>query len=557
MTRSRNRNSQNNGAGQASRRQMDQLDMQAEENRYETESQASTPQTARQREQVQTADRLKELSRRQQDLNERLREMQTALQAARTEHERDDLQRQIKRLQDEQRQLLSNVDEMRQQLDQSPNAGDQAQTRQQLEQTRSDMERAASGMERQSPSEALAAGARAEERMQNLREGLRQQSSSQFSSQMRDMRNQARQLRQREEDIGRSLESMNKNELKTLDNAAERGELANRMARQKGGLTNLLAAMREVTEQSETMEPLLSKQLYDTLRRADAMRNEELIDQASQLAQFGLLPQAGGVERVLSANIAELAGGVERAADSVLGSEADALRFAGKELDDLMRQLEREMASANSNAASPVSNTENHANGSNASASGPGGEDRELSANPRQARPPGSDGVDNPGEQDNPGAQPRQNGGRQGGGSPNGGGAAEYGPDPVRQWAQQLGAPSQNNGPITGADYADWTERMRDVEQAVDPADLRNQLATARERASALRAAFRQEGRNPETNVVRQQILLPMAQARAWMREELARKEKPDALAPLDRDPPPDNYAELVKEYYEKLGGAP
>ena len=50
---------QSGQAGQASQRQMDQLDMQPQENRYETESQASKPQTAQQREQTQTVDRLK------------------------------------------------------------------------------------------------------------------------------------------------------------------------------------------------------------------------------------------------------------------------------------------------------------------------------------------------------------------------------------------------------------------------------------------------------------------------------------------------------------------
>ena len=121
MTRSQ-RGSQSGGAGQASQRQMNELEMQREENRYETERQASTPQNAQQREQSQTADRLKELSQRQQDLNGRLRELQTALQAANTDQERADIQRQLKRLQDEQRQMLANVDELRQKLEQSPNA---------------------------------------------------------------------------------------------------------------------------------------------------------------------------------------------------------------------------------------------------------------------------------------------------------------------------------------------------------------------------------------------------------------------------------------------------
>ena len=111
---------------------------------------------------------------------------------ARTDQEREDIQRQLKRLRDEERQMLANVDELRQQLAQSPNASSQAETRQQLDQTRSDMERAAQEMERDSASQALAAGTRAQQTMQNLRDDLRKQTSSQFAEQMRQLRNQAR-----------------------------------------------------------------------------------------------------------------------------------------------------------------------------------------------------------------------------------------------------------------------------------------------------------------------------------------------------------------------------
>lgn len=57
----------------------------------------------------------------------------------------------------------------------------------------------------------------------------------------------------------------------------------------------------------------------------------------------GFLPQASELERSTRTNLTELANSVTRAADSVLGSQADALRYAQTELDDLSRQLEREI----------------------------------------------------------------------------------------------------------------------------------------------------------------------------------------------------------------------
>ena len=115
---------------------------------------------------------------------------------------------------------------------------------------------------------------------------------------------------------------------------------------------------------------------------------------------------------------------------------------------------------------------------------------------------------------------------------------------------------NQNAGPITGGDYVNWADRMRDVEQALDPQDLRNQLTTVRERTSALRAQFRVNGRRPDDKYVREQIIEPMTQVRVWLQEEIARQQNANSLVPLDRDPVPDSYSELVRKYYEKLGSA-
>jgi hypothetical protein len=635
MTRSRN-GGQNDNAGQASQRQLDQLEMQREENRYETERQAAAPQNAQQREQLQTADRLKELSQRQQDLNERLRELQTALQAARTDQEREDIQRQLKRLRDEERQMLANVDELRQKLAESPNASSQAEARQQLDQARSDMERAAQEMERESASQALAAGTRAQQTMQNLREDLRRQTGSQFAEQMRQLRNEARELTKQQDEIASKLDSLNNGERQSLDNSAERQQLVQQMTRQQNTLTNLLAGMRTVTEQAEATEPLLSKQLYDTLRRADQMHTDNLLEMGSQLTDRGFLPQASQVERAARTNITELARSVERAAESVLGSEADALRYAQKELDDLTRQMEREIAETNSAAlvagenggAESQSNRVSRAAGSasarnasgnqntNAIAGANGnsaGNESQSAGNNSQRSQRGGRNSANAGQNGNRGEQANgsgnngeqasaesaqngqgeaaagnngQRGGRGGsqqqannnssneqpgsqrgqgrnGGNANGGGGTEGGAtgggDGLRQFVQQLGRGDRNpdvGGPITGNGYVNWSDQLRDVEQVLDSQDLRNQLATVRERAAVIRGEYRDLGRKPDGEVVRQQILAPLSQVRVWLSEELARKENANSLVPLDRDPVPGNYSELVRKYYEKLGSA-
>jgi hypothetical protein len=49
---------------------------------------------------------------------------------------------------------------------------------------------------------------------------------------------------------------------------------------------------------------------------------------------------------------------------------------------------------------------------------------------------------------------------------------------------------------------------------------------------------------------------MPLAQVRVWVQEELTRQENASSLVSLDRDPVPENYSELVRRYYEKLGSA-
>ncbi len=47
-----------------------------------------------------------------------------------------------------------------------------------------------------------------------------------------------------------------------------------------------------------------------------------------------------------------------------------------------------------------------------------------------------------------------------------------------------------------------------------------------------------------------------MTQVRVWLQEEISRQQNANSLVPLDRDPVPDSYSELVRKYYEKLGSA-
>ena len=108
--------------------------------------------------------------------------------------------------------------------------------------------------------------------------------------------------------------------------------------------------------------------------------------------------------------------------------------------------------------------------------------------------------------------------------------------------------------PLTGDDFVDWSDRLRDVEEMVDLPDVRNEVARIRDRARVMRMDFKREGKKPDWAVVRLQIAGPLVEVRDRVAEELARRESNDALVPIDRDPVPPQFSELVRRYYEQLG---
>lgn len=95
---------------------------------------------------------------------------------------------------------------------------------------------------------------------------------------------------------------------------------------------------------------------------------------------------------------------------------------------------------------------------------------------------------------------------------------------------------------------------MREVEELIDEPDLRDDVAKARERARLIRQDFKRDRKKPDWAVVQLQVMKPLTEVRDRIAEELARRESREALVPLDRDPVPNRYSDLVRRYYEELG---
>jgi hypothetical protein len=585
----RNRNAQQSGNRNSARsqQQLQQLELQQREDRYETQRLAQSQQQETQREDVQVLNRLRELARRQNEMANRLRETEAALREAQTQQQRQEISRELKRLREEQIETLRDVDELQQRMESQQNRQRMADASEQLSESRERIQQSAEEIAQGEVSDAVASTTRAQRELEQMRDEFQRRTSGQFSEQMRNMREQAQQLDEQQEQIAEEMQQQTEPVRSTLDEAGTNRELADRIEQQRRTMQELLDQMKDVSEQSENSEPILSRRLYDTLRQASTENVDRALEATGEALRRNFLPQARQIERQAGEGIENLRRGVEEAARSVLGDETEALRLAREQLDELITDVNEEASRARGmgqQAADPNQQGSQQARAQAQQDSGQGQMGDPNQTENTQARAQGQQGMDrgqpgNPNQTENTQARAQGQQGMDQGqpGNPNQtentqarGGPGQQ--QDLRQTDQEM--PGQANpdgfggsqllsglvgndpnGPLTGRDFLQWSDRLRDVEEMLSEQELREEVATVRDRARAIRAEFTRHGAEPQWDMVEMQITKPLAEVRLRIEQELAKLASKKALVPIDRDPVPERYAELVRAYYENLGG--
>lgn len=546
-----------NANSQRFQQQLQQLQLTQRENRYETQRLAQSREQSGRSEDLQMLNRLRDLARRQNEMSDRLREAQAALRQAQNEQQRQEALRELRRLRDEQLEALRDTDELQQQMERPQNRQRMADARQQLDDSRAGIRESAEAMEQGMVSRAITSATRAQRQLEQMRDEFQRRTSSQFSDQMRNMREEAQQLDQREEEVAQELSRQIDARQKTLAGPDANRELADQIDQQKESMKELIDQMKGVSEQAENSEPLLSRALYDTLREASTKDLDKTLEMTRELLRRDLLPQAQEIERRAGNGIDEIRQGVEEAARNVLGDEADSLRLARQQIEELIRQMNDEMARVG--GANPQGDDPN---GSMNTAS----QERraEAQAGARDSQEGGQPADRASGERDS-----TRSGQAQQGGSPREGaeqqasdrraqadGGARADP---RGLGGNPGSPGQwddpgNRGPLTGEDFRQWSDGLRDVEEMLTEQELRDEAARIQDRARAIRAEFKRHGTEPQWDLVRTQIMDPLTELRQRVDEKLAQLQSDETMAPIDRDPVPDRFADLVRAYFESLG---
>lgn len=627
--------------------QLQQLELQNDRNQYEAQRQAQEQEDQEQTELRQALSRLRELAQRQQDLNEQLKELQNALERAETEEERQEIERQLKRLREQQQEMLRDTDELMERLDSSENRETLQETREQLEETRERMRDSAESLERGEVTPALASGTRAQRELEDMREQLRRESANQFSEQMTEMRDKARELEAKQEEIGRRMGEQNTDQQGTglRSDGPQDENLSDALREQNEQLQDLMREIEETVREAEESEPLLAENLYETYRQAEEDFLQNNLQQAADLTERGFQEPAQKLEEEARQGITRFRENVERAAESVLGDETDALRTAVRMLEDLERQLDEEIsqfdqgsvsegpdaqgrprpeqrddpsrspdadqADARPGQAADQAESREQRSGQ-PSRRGPSSDDPRSDTEPRSPQPgqspnqqgnqPGEPNDQQPPNEGQPSPQdgsqtPSQQSGESSGeqqesaesaspsdrGQPSnsqsesqqGGGGQAGDAEPQQDARQRMMRelrdvnrdpnPQQGGGlggwesldiaPITGDDFRQWSDRMRDVEEIVSDPELRAEATRIREQARAFRREFKRHSEEPKWDLVKELVSRPLGALRQRVSEELLRRSaEKNALIPLDRDPVPDQFSEQVRRYYENIG---
>jgi len=560
--------SRSQSASQRNRQQqIEQLKLQDDQNRYETEALPQDESKPAEREMRQVMSRLDELASRQQDLNEQIRELDLALRETKNETEKKELEEQLKTLRDNQEELLRDTDELLERMDREENRQAMESSREQVQDAREQLKESNQALSSGETSPALASGTRAQQKMEETRESLRQESAEGLQESVKDLLREAKGLEAHQRELERKLSSES-NRSKTDDSSAatdstssstlrpdaEVGEAtkAEDWKEQRNALENLYERIQETVLESESSEPLLADALYESFKDAKGKGIEQRLEQIPQMLSRGLETPARQAANEASNGITQLREQLEKSSESVVGSERQSLRRAIDELEKARGDLEDEIRER----TGEESTEERDRQKPGVAQGDPGQETSQREDYPQQGTPsarPQQQGTPSarPQQQGTPSARPQQQGVEQQGGEQQVG--EQQGG--VRSPLDRIATEREFRAPLTGDDFLEWSDRIRDVENLVRDPELRAEAARIREAAREMRVDFKRHSKEPQWPLVKKRIAEPLDQLQQKIQEELLRKTaERNQIIPIDRDPVPNQFRRKLDKYYESLG---
>ncbi len=530
--------SSNRQAGSPRQQQLQQLQLDNDRNRYEQESQAQQLVSPEQQQERDRLNRLTDLAQRQEDLNEQIRQLQAALEAAEDEDEQEELRRRLERLREEQEQLLRDTEELEEDLTNDPNAN--REDRQQLEQARQSAQQTAQSLAEENVQQALAEGRRAEQVLDQLKDEFQQRTGDAFREGLRQLNQQLEELTQSQQDVNERLANVFEDDAADLRQRDRTTPLLDEMQERENQLDQALEDLREIVEASEDSEPVLSDELYKAFREAKQQQVEAMADESRRWIENSLPERAVPLEEALTERLSQLQQAVERSSQFAGIDDLSRLRVAESTIRELAAEADmgrnRENPTPREGETSPTELNPTEQN--------------PTEQNPTEQNPMGQ----NPMGQNPMGQSPM--GGTTGGHNPDpppsaGGGAPSSAERLLDQWSEMSGT---GGNPLTTDGYREWMDRLREVENLVPSGPLGEETTRIRQRAEEMRRDLQRHSKVPDPNDIDELIVRPLSDLARRMAAERIRLEGVDESVRLDKDPVPAEFAEEVREYFQRLG---
>jgi hypothetical protein len=114
--------------------------------------------------------------------------------------------------------------------------------------------------------------------------------------------------------------------------------------------------------------------------------------------------------------------------------------------------------------------------------------------------------------------------------------------------------PAARGEGLLGENFRTWADRLRDVQDLLGEPRLRTDAARVLDRARIMRGEVKRHAGQPQWSLLETEVVRPLSELRDRVNEELRRvAPEKDALSPIDRDPVPSRYSDLVRRYWKSL----
>ena len=338
-------------------RELFEMEMGQLENRYETPSQAGN----RSQQNQEENDRLEELARRQEGLTRAQRNL-ARREEQMTEEQR---RRELERLMRQQEQLSRDVQQLAQQMSQgrersqaSPQRGRQSGSQAQPSaggasggggrQQQTALQRAAQQMEEAAASESAAiAAARSQKALENLRQQqreLNEQGERSINQLARNLGQRGQELLRQQRELQESLESAGRQQglgqtRQSVRNDAGMQDLIEAQQRQQRDLEEIEDMLRAIIARGDNDDQRLMSQAQSTSRELRPIREE--MQTSNRVLRNGMMNLAVDIERELESRIEELAQSLAALNPASGDSASDQIRQAVRDAEALRQQIEQ------------------------------------------------------------------------------------------------------------------------------------------------------------------------------------------------------------------------